>query len=344
MTMARAQLVDVSLARRYHCVTRCVRRAFLLGEGGQNRKEWLESRLEELADIFAVAVGGFSVLDNHLHVLLRLDPDVAEAWSDEEVVRRWGRLFPPRDKSRRPIPVTEHWVRWRLSDAPWIATARLRLQSLSWFMKCLKEPLSRLANRQDKTRGTFFEGRFKSVAVCDEEALLAISVYIDLNPVAAQVATTPETSEYTSIKQRLEHVEAQDATARLEAAKEGSVAASRAAVGLEETLWLCPIEDRRGLDSTREGMVQGFSLGSYVQLVDYSGRLFRHGKASISAELAGIFERLGCSAQYWQNRMEKLRDGQLVGRFFATSRAKLREIAERFGMRRPVNLAGWPAR
>ena len=122
-------------------------------------KEWLENRLEELADIFAVAVGGFSVMDNHLHVLVRLDPDVAEAWSDEEVVRRWGRLYPPRDKSRRPMPVTEHWVQWRLSDAPWVATARQRLQSLSWFMKCLKEPLSRLANRQDKTRGTFLKGR-----------------------------------------------------------------------------------------------------------------------------------------------------------------------------------------
>jgi hypothetical protein len=344
MTMARAQLVDVSLARWYRCVTRCVRRAFLLGEGDQNRKEWLENRLEELADIFAVAVGGFSVMDNHLHVLLRLDPDVALAWSDEEVVRRWGRLFPPRDKSRRPIPPTEHWVRWRLSDAVWIATARQRLQSLSWFMKCLKEPLSRLANRQDKTRGAFFEGRFKIVAVCDEEALLAASVYIDLNPVAAQVANTPETSEHTSIKKRLEHVDAQDATARLQAAKDGSVAGSRAAVGLEDSLWLCPIEDRRGLDSTREGMVQGFSLGSYVQLVDYTGRLFRQGKASISAELTGIFERLGCSAQNWQNRMEKLRDGRLLGRFFATTRAKLREIAERLGMRRPPNLAGCPAR
>jgi REP element-mobilizing transposase RayT len=66
--------------------SRCVHRAFLLGEGDQNREEWLENRLEELADIFAVAVGGFSVMDNHLHVLLRLDPDVAEAWSDEEVV------------------------------------------------------------------------------------------------------------------------------------------------------------------------------------------------------------------------------------------------------------------
>ena len=267
-----------------------------------------------------MAVGGFSVMDNHLHVLLRLDPDLAQAWSDEEVVRRWGRLFPPRDKSRQPMPVTEHWVQWRLKDSLWVTAARERLQSLSWFMKCLKEPLSRLANRQDKTRGTFFEARFKSVAVCDEEALLAISVYIDLNPVAAQVAKTPETSEHSSIKQRLEHVKAQGATAQLEAAKDGSVAGSQAAVGLEDSLWLCPIEDRRGLDSGREGMMQGFSLGSYVQIVDYTGRLFRHGKATISAELAGIFERLKCSPQNWRNRIKKLRDGRLLGRFFATRR------------------------
>jgi hypothetical protein len=89
-------------------------------------------------------------------------------------------------------------------------------------------------------------------------------------------------------------------------------------------------------------MMQGLSLGSYVQLVDYTGRLFRQGKASISAKLAGIFDRLGSSAQNWQNRMEKLRDGRLLGRFFATTRAKLREIAERLGMQRPVNVAGFP--
>jgi REP element-mobilizing transposase RayT len=79
-------------------VTRCVRRAFLLGEGATDRKLWIEHRLRELAEIFGVAVGGFSVLDNHLHLLVRLDPDVAQGWSDEDVVRRWGRLFPPRDK------------------------------------------------------------------------------------------------------------------------------------------------------------------------------------------------------------------------------------------------------
>ena len=58
--------------------------------------------------------------------------------------------------------------------------ARERLQSLSWFMKCLKEPLSRLANREEQTRGAFFEGRFKSVAILDEEALLATCASIDL--------------------------------------------------------------------------------------------------------------------------------------------------------------------
>ena len=165
-----------------------------------------------------------------------------------------------------------------------------------------------------------------------------------MNPVAARIATTPETSDYTSIKQRVEHVEAQGKTAELEAAEGGSVAGSRAAGGLEEALWLCPIEDRRGPDSTPEGMIQGFPLGSYVKLADYTGLLFRQRKASISAELAGIFERLGCSAQSWQARLEKLKGDRLLGRFFATTRAKLREISENLGVRYVVNLAGCPTR
>jgi len=77
-----------------------VRQAFLLGEGMQDRKSWIEHRLEELAEIFALAGAWFAILDNHLHLLVRLDPDVARCWSDEDVVRRWGRLFPPRDKAK----------------------------------------------------------------------------------------------------------------------------------------------------------------------------------------------------------------------------------------------------
>ena len=71
-------------------MSRCVRRAFLLEEGATDRKAWIENRIEELAQIFAVAVGGFAVMTNHLHLLLRLDPEVAKCWSDEEVVAALG--------------------------------------------------------------------------------------------------------------------------------------------------------------------------------------------------------------------------------------------------------------
>ncbi len=210
-------------------------------------------------------------------------------------------------------------------------------------MKCLKEPISRRANREDKCRGAFFEARFKSVAILDEEALLATSTYIDLNPVAAKIAEVPETSEHTSIKQRVEHVKAQDATTQLQAAKSGSVAGSRAASTLEEALWLCPIEDRRQLDSSREGMFEGLSIGNYLLLVDYTGRLFREGKARISAEVAGILDRLGSSAEGWQLRMERLKNGRSFGRFFAASRDKLRELAKRLNVRHLVNVLGCAA-
>jgi hypothetical protein len=91
-------------------------------------------------------------------------------------------------------------------------------------------------------------------------------------------------------------------------------------------------------------MLEGFSLGSYLLLVDYTGRLFRTGKAAISAELAGIFDRLGSRAESWRGRLEKLRTGRLFGRFFATSRDRLREVAGRLNVRRVANLAGCPAR
>jgi hypothetical protein len=123
-----------------------------------------------------------------------------------------------------------------------------------------------------------------------------------------------------------------DETSDLESAKRGSVAGSTTSAGLEESIWLCPIEDRSRLDSSREGMLEGFSLGNYLLLVDYTGRLFRDGKAVISAELSGILERLGSSAERWRARLEKLKAGRLLGRFFAASRARLREVATASGV------------
>jgi hypothetical protein len=161
--------------------------------------------------------------------------------------------------------------------------------------------------------------------------------------VAAGIATVPEASAHTSIKARVEHVQDQGRTEDLNAARSGSVAGSAHSAGLEESHWLCPIEDRRRLDSRREGMVEGFSLGNYLLLVDFTARLYREGKASLSRSVAEILDRLGSSVDHWQARLEKLRQGHLLGRFFATSRQRLRAVAERLGLKRVPNLGGCPA-
>ena len=385
MTLPRSKLVDVSVSRWYHCISRCVRRARLLGEGEQvgERKAWIERRLEELNSIFAVSVGGFAVLDNHLHVLLRIDPDEATGWSDAEVVERWFRLYPPRGTDRKPLPPAKRkeLVEDRLKDPKWLAETRERLSSLGWFMKSLKEPLARMVNKAENCTGAFFEGRFKSIAVLDEEALLSVCAYIDLNPVAAGIAKTPEESEYTSVKARVDHVRKQGREEDLRAALKGSVAASAASRGLEDALWLVPIEDRRELPSgesvstesssaksssaksskanptssdpstaksksaegvVREGMVPGFTLGNYLLLVDYTGRLLRDGKASVNSELASILDRIGSSAEAWQARVARLRGGRLLGRFIAGSREAMQRAAERLGVSHLANLKASP--
>jgi hypothetical protein len=89
-------------------------------------------------------------------------------------------------------------------------------------------------------------------------------------------------------------------------------------------------------------MIEGFSLGNYVLLVDYTARMYREGKATLSREVAEILDRLKSSADHWQGRLEKLRQGTLFGRFFATSRQRLREVAERLGLKRVPNLGGCP--
>jgi REP element-mobilizing transposase RayT len=343
MTTARSKLVDTSVTKWYHCISRCVQRAFLLAEGSLDRKQWIEDRLEELAEIFAISVAGFSILDNHLHVLLRIDSEIAASWSDEEVVQRWGRLFPPRDRNGHRLQPTREWIEWRLADAAWTAETRQKLSSLSWFTKCLKEPLSRMANREVGARGAFFEGRFKSVAILDEESLLSTCAYIDLNPVAAGIAALPEASAHTSIKRHVEHVEDQGRTNDIRVGERGTVPAQAASSDLEDAHWLCPIEDRQQIDSKREGMVEGFTLGSYLLLVDYTARLLREGKALLTRDLAGIFDRLGCSAASWQRRLWKLSAGPLLGRFLAASQARLREVAARLGVQRLVNVGGCPA-
>ncbi len=340
MTVARSQLVDVGVTRYYHCISRCVRRAFLCGEGFEHRKQWIEGRLELLAGCFAVSVCGFAVMDNHLHVLVRLDTDTAKAWSAEEVVRRWITAYPPKSATGEEIKVVQAWIDHQAEDENRVELLRQRLASLGWFMKALKEPLARMANKEDECKGTFWESRYKSIAILDEEALLATCAYIDLNPVAAGVAATPETSRHTSVRQRVQHAKAEVKLDDLKAAGAGSVAGSRAIGDAEQGFWLCPVEDRRRLGAKREGMVEGFSLGSYLLLVDYTSRLCRQGKARVSREVAAILDRLGTSADVWGHRLQQLfGKARLLGSYFATDRQQLRELARQRGVHHLDNLA-----
>ncbi len=134
-------------------------------DGSPGRKDWIDNRLKELDGIFAISVGGFCIMDNHLHFLLRIDVEQAYQWSAMEVAKRWMALYLPRASDRKPLKVTDEFLELKADNAAWVIATRKRLSSLGWFMKCLKEPLARLANKQDGCTGAFFEGRYKSIAI-----------------------------------------------------------------------------------------------------------------------------------------------------------------------------------
>ena len=344
MTLARRRLVDTGLTRFYHCISRCVRRARLCGDKFAHRKEWLERRLEELAEIYAISVAGYAILDNHLHVLVRIDSEQVEAWSDREVALRWGKLYPPRDARRRPMRLSEEWLEQRLKDAAWIQRARDRLANLGWFMKCLKEPLARQANREDGCHGTFWESRYKSIAILDEQSLLATCAYIDLNPVAAGKASLPERSNFTSIRTRVDHCRKQGRLGDLQVARQGSIAATWACRGIEDGLWLCPIENSAdAVLPEKAGLLDGLSLGVYLQLIDWTSRLRRDGKARVGAEVREILDRLGTNAESWRTTLHCLfTRARATGVVFAFTRARLKYAASRRGCHHVANLNGCP--
>lgn len=208
---ARSKIVIEDQVGVYHCIARCVRRAFLCGidpytgQDFSHRKEWIVDRMRELAGLFAIEVCDYSVMSNHLHLVLRIRPDLAGQWSADEIALRWCRVFPPRDDATgEPVEPGEHDLAMITADSEKLAETRKRLASLSWFMRCLCEYIARAANDEDDTSGRFWAGRFKSVALLDEAAILACSVYVDLNPIRSGLATTPEESLFTSGHDRIQ--------------------------------------------------------------------------------------------------------------------------------------------
>ncbi len=207
---ARHEIVPNDEVGVYHCIARCVRRAFLCGvdpltgHDYEHRKEWIRERLAPLASIFAIDICGYAIMSNHMHVVLRARPDLAREWSEEEIALRWKQLFPPRDAANgEPLEPSACDLDMIISKPERVAVLRQRLSSLSWFMRCVNEPIARRANEEDGCKGRFWEGRFASKALLDEAAILTCSIYVDLNPIRAGVTETPEQSEYTSAYDRI---------------------------------------------------------------------------------------------------------------------------------------------
>ena len=291
MTLPRSALVSVEDTPYYHVVTRCVSAPFFVAfrESGQSFEHRRLSLL--LSSIFAVDICAYAVMSNHVHIVLKLCPEEAKPWSDRELMDRWACLYkgPPLFQKAQSGQALQAHELTGLSDL--LENYRDRLSSLSWFMKCLNEPIARMANQEDNCTGHFWEARFKSQALLTEEALLSCMAYVDLNPVRAGMAETPEDSEHTSIKERLNPV----CSLTQAMSEQGELQGLRHSPGT-----LKPLAQFEGNDSDHHLNGILFSLQDYLELVDTTGRILRDDKrGAIPLHLPPILERLGTKPKTW---------------------------------------------
>lgn len=284
MPSPRKSLICLQNTPYYHCVSRCVRRAFLCGDDHytgksyEHRRQWVEDRLIALANVFSIDVCAYAVMSNHTHLVLHVDRNEALSWTTEEVLRRWHSLHKGTVLTQQYMQPTQRASLTETQITTIISTAnvyRQRLYDISWFMRLLNEFIAREANKEDECKGRFWEGRFKSQALLDEAALAACMAYVDLNPLRAGISETPETSEFTSIKHRIE------------AAKLGlQPAFLKPLVG-------CYSHGLKGLP---------FNLADYLTLVNETARQISAGKSGyVLHHVSPILQRTGLSQLNWNS-------------------------------------------
>ncbi|WP_394174657.1 transposase [Thalassotalea litorea] len=280
MPNPRSRQICLQATPYYHCVSRCVRRAFLCGKDKfsnksfEHRREWVERRLLFLSEIFCIDICAYAVMTNHCHLVLHVDKNKAEALSDTEVIHRWHRVC-------KGTLITQQFIEaGHISESlvatlnATITTYRNRLFDISWFMRLLNEPIARMANAEDNCTGRFWEGRFMSQALLDEPALAACMTYVDLNPLRAGIAQTPETSMYTSIRRRV----------------------SSALKGRQ------PEKLMKFVGDAKENMPSGlpFKFEDYLNLLDLTSRVIKDKNCGyIDSNAPNILARLNISSQSW---------------------------------------------
>ena len=283
MTVARRQHICLTETCYYHCMTRCVRRAFLCGvdalsgKSYQHRREWVERQLLTQSRAFCVDVAGYAIMSNHFHVVVKVNLDLAASLSAEAVLTRWQQLY-------RLSPLM---VRFKAGDVltdaekrrvdTEIARMREILISISRFMGHLNGYIARKANVEDDCRGHFWEGRFVSQALLDETALLQCMAYVELNPVRAGLSHNPLKSEHTSIKRRL----------------------------AGNNSGLIPFKpDKPGAVTDHHNHLP-FHFDDYLQLLVWSARVIREDKQeTIPEDAPPLLDRLNITPDRWQSAMQ----------------------------------------
>ena len=314
MTQARRTLVSLADTPYYHCMTRCVRRALLCGRDPvtsrnfDHRKVWLVERFKYLAGIFAIDICAYALMSNHYHLVLYVDQHRVDLWSDDEVLERWGKLFSVSAENLKSLLAGGQSPAVQAAFKKQISQWRSNLKDLSWFMKCLNEYIARRCNKEDNCKGHFWEARFTSQALLDEKALLTCMAYVDLNPVRAAMAETPETSDFTSIQERLfRHAKSISKSRRTKQQKR-LIAHYHAYYGKR-----CARQEKGrngpeyselkpfgGSSRIPPHMALPFTLQDYFQLVDYTGRVVRKDKrGSIPEHLPDILARMGFEEKTW---------------------------------------------
>ncbi|WP_207890646.1 transposase [Vibrio sinensis] len=287
MTTARKQQISVDVTPYYHCVSRCVRRSFLCGvnplteQNYEHRRDWIEQKIYALSQVYCIDICAYAIMSNHYHLVVHINRDKALALSNHEIIERW------QQNHKLPV-IIERWLSGQLASdtekeacIAIIDSWRSRLWNLSWYMKELNFDIACQANREDECRGHFWESRFKSQALLDEQALIAAMAYVDLNPLRAGVAATPEASVFTSIRARLEALNHQQETAPC----------------------LHPFIDNLTNDK-RDGIP--FRLMDYIELVDWTARQYREGKACLNITSPPILQRLNINQSNWLKACSEL--------------------------------------
>jgi len=298
MTRPRKALISLADTPYYHITSRCVRRAYLCGVdhySGQNyehRRQWVVDRMRLLSSLFAIDVCAYAVMSNHYHLILKICPDQLKSLSDDDIMDRWCALFkgPLLIQRYRAGEDLKSFERTTVSDI--VNVWRKKLASISWFMRCLNQPIARQANLEDKCTGKFWESRFTSQALKSEEALLSCMAYVDLNPVRAGLADTPEESSHTSIRERL-HPEFDLQQAIDDQAQCGDLIDFKTALKP-----LLPFENRL-VNKPQTGIL--FNFEEYLALVDWTSRIIRSDKRGyIDSALPPILNRLQITPDQWR--------------------------------------------